>query len=249
MHIIYEIIQKKRIQRSIKIFFFMTAIILISYINNAIAKQFTYLGVDFGSERVCFQPSFGQDLFNNQSIPQYNIFVGHSFTSLLGFELGYTKSVTKRTNVFVPAMTSQFGLRFFTGVASNVYDAFRSMQGININYVPHLPITKDLKLIFIIGANYSRIKACLNLTQFDGTDATSMQQENFNVVFSSAEFAPRFGLRLQYTVRSLGVRVGYVWEQTAKFALQTTRAINQAQTLTAKLKNSSAFSVGVFYKF
>lgn len=227
----------------------MTAIILVGWHANVFAKDFSYIGVDYSYICTKLQKAYGRNIFSTKYIPQYNIFAGYYFLPLLGFEFGFAQTNTNRGTVFVPAMTSAFGVNVFTAIASNMYDTTQKSKEVNLNFVPRIKLFSNVNLIPVLGVAYVRVKNDMTLTQFDGAAATSSQKANYVLQFAGSKYVPRLGLRLQFMLYSLGLRFSYLWEQTSGIQMQAIRGIKPNQLLIAKMQNSATLAVGVFYKF
>ena len=219
-------------------------------VTNAKANNYTYFGMDLLYSYSNFKQDYGKEIFNNDNERQYNGFIGHYFSNLLGFEAGYAKNVTKHSLSVVPAGTSEFGIPDFTAIASNVYDTTQSAYQYNFNYVPKLQLTQNLSIIGVFGVAYIKTKDYLNLTMFDNSEATYDEQNNYDITFNANKAIPRCGFRLQYMLAKwLGLRASYIWEKTELLQPTATRNINPTQTLQAKFNNSSVVGIGVFVKF
>lgn len=212
--------------------------------------NYSYIGTDFLYSYGTFENGYGRDVFNNADVKQYNVFVGHYFSRLFGFEVGYAKNINNNSMSTIAADSNEFGVPNFTAMSSNVYDTTQSVYAYNLNYVPQWQITQNISLIAVFGFSYMKSSNTLNLVLFDDAPATPAEQNDYNVNFSTKEFIPRLGLRLQYLVTNmLGIRASYIWENTDSLTLTTTRNINPNQTLQAKITNMSALGIGAFLKF
>lgn len=227
----------------------MAVIILVGWHENLLAKEFSYLGLDYSYTSTKFQQTYGRNIFSSKQIPQYNIFLGYYFFPLLGFEFGVAQTNTYRGTVFVPAMTDAFGVNVFTAIASNMYGTSQKLNELNLNYVPSVKLFSRINIIPVLGFAYIRTKANLALTEFDGASATNSQKTNYALQFAGSRYVPRLGVRLQFMLYNIGLRFSYIWEQTTAIQMQATRGIRPNQILTAKMQNSSVLGVGILYKF
>lgn len=209
-----------------------------------------YIGADLLYAYTDFKDDYGRNMFNTDNERQYNGFIGYYFSNLFGFEIGYEKNLTKHSSTVVPAGTSEFGIDDFTAIASNVYDTTQSAYQYNFNYVPKIQVTPSISLIAVIGLSHIKAKDDMNLTKFDGNDASQAEQDNYDVNFSATKTIPRFGFRIQYMItRVLGLRASYIWENTELLTLKAIRNINRNQMLEAKLSNSSSVGLGLLLTF
>lgn len=211
--------------------------------------NYMYVGADVLHNQNKFKTDYGLNIFSDDGSTLFNIYLGHYFASLLGFECGYEQIVTRHSVAYVSPGTSQFGIPVFTSLSSNVYKTKKSLQGFNFNYVPQFKISKSISIIAVLGLSYLETTDQMDLVLFDGAAATTAEQANYKLRFVEQKIIPRLGLRLQYIFsKYFGIRVSYVWENTALLQPTAVRQINPNQTLQAKLTNSSAFGLGVFIK-
>jgi len=226
-----------------------TSIYLLLFFSGSIFgnTQFSYIGADILYSRVNFKNGYGGTIFVREGATQLNFFVGYVFNKFIGFECGYEQDTNKSNTVSVAPMRNELGIKNFTALVSNEYNAKSKMYGINLNFVPQLQLSNALSLVPVIGLVYMRTHDTLDLQLFDGDPATSLEQNNYSVSFKESKIIPRFGLRLQYMInRLLGIRASYIWEKTDLIQPQTTRGINPTQTLQAKLNNTSSVGLGIF---
>jgi hypothetical protein len=213
-------------------------------------RDLGYLGIDILSSTTKFKSGYGAELFNQKSAAQFNLFVGHYFSKLLGFEIGYQQDTTRKSTSTVNAGSSEFNVPNFSGIATQVYATKKSLRGVNLSYVPAYNFSEPLSIIGVLGLTLMRVSAEMNLSLFDGTPPTPTEQNNYYVRFKKTKLVPRVGLRLQYLLSSkFGVRASYLWENTAALKPTAVRNISPAQTLQAKVKDSSSVGIGAFVKF
>lgn len=227
---------------------FMLGLLLCSPV--AWSNAGIYIGADILYAYSDFKEDYGRDIFNSNNERQYNGFVGYYFSNLFGFEVGYEKNITKHSMTIVPPGSTEFGVKNFTAIASNVYDTTQSAYQYNFNYVPQIQITSSISVIGVIGLSYVKAQDNMNLTKFDDATASTAEQNNYDLTFNATKAIPRFGFRVQYMLtRMLGLRASYIWENTDALTLKAIRNINPNQTLEAKLSNSSSVGLGLLLKF
>ena len=207
-----------------------------------------YVGLDAVYNYTNLQTDYGKDFFKHTTW-QYNIFLGHYVTALLGVECGYIPTKSVHSNVFVPAGTNQFGQTNFTGIASNYFASKKSLAEVNISLVPQIRLYKSLSLLPVIGLSVIKSTETLHLLAFDGAPATIQDQDDYNVYFSTTKVVPRLGVRLQYWIfAQVGVRVSCTWEQTSRLQPVAYRNVDPTQQLVAKLGNSVTVGIGAIVK-
>lgn len=223
---------------------------IVSYCVSCNVAAANYLGIDVAAQRMNLQQGYGKDLFRQQPVAQFNVFVMRYFSSYLGFEVGYEQALTSSYSTFVPAATSQFGISNFTGIASSVYAGKKSTRGVNVLYVPEFRFGKALSIVPALGAVYVRAKANLNLLEFDGDAATPLEQSEYVLNFAANKIVPKCAVRLVLRLHAnVMLRLFYQWEQTSLISMHATRAVFPELTLTAKLADASAYGAGLMYRF
>lgn len=225
-------------------------ILLVVLPNIVFAKeQFSKIGLIMANNFCHMQQNFGGEIFTHKPTQQISIFIGHSFSPLLDFELGFTHSLDKMYSVYVPAATKQFGIPNFTTIASSVYNTKKTYHGYNLLYVPQIKLSNYFNIAPMMGILYLHLSADLFLVEFDEAPATIQEQTEYNIHFASSKLIYQLGIRLQYTPhKNFAIFFNYLWNETNKFAPASTRRIFPNQTLLLELQNSSSIGVGILYK-
>ncbi len=209
--------------------------------------QFSYIGADILYSHERFKTGYGETIFSSDSAKQLNFFVGHVFNKFIGIEFGYEQNIDTINTVTIAPMTSEFGVKNFTALVSNQYGSKASVYGFNFNFVPQLRISNSVAIIPVVGVSTIRSKNSLDLQLFDGSPATALEQDSYNISFVESKIVPRLGFRLQYAInRFFGIRASYIWEKTSLIQPTTTRNINPNQILQMKLSNMSSVGLGAF---
>lgn len=220
------------------------------FVSCAFASSNKYIGADFLFNTCNFKSQYGQDIFSQRTVPQVSVNFTYYLTSILGFEVGYTRTLGQNISITIPAAYDQFGITNFTTLASNGYTTYKSQYDYYIAWTPKFNLILGASVVPTIGVSYFNLNARMNLTAFDDGPVTSAMQDNYYISFSERKLMPRIGIKLQYvTVFNLSLRWQAIWNNTSSLKPTTTRNINAAQILQAKLQNSLSTGLGIFYVF
>ena len=208
-----------------------------------------YFGLDLIKGKNGYKNGFGEQLLSDYWTSGVNFFVGHYFSKWLGFEIGSQSflSQSKVAEAQYPAM--EFGVNEFSGMTDEIYLSKTSMKGLNLNLAPKFTLNKNISLVPFVGVAYVRTKIAVNILSTDGQPAAELDKIISDFNCAKSKFIPRIGVRAEYLLtKNCGCRISYIWENTSAIKLSVVRDNKVIKdTVTAKLKNTSTYSIGVFY--
>lgn len=228
----------------------ISLIFIVIFTSSVFAKsQVTYLGLDLISGKNGYKNKFGAELLNDTCTSGINIFVGHYFSKWLGLEIGSQHFLTKFKEAEALFDTVQFGIDRFSGFSDDRYNSKISMHGVNINLAPKFILNQYVSMVPFVGVAYIRTKIAVDIVSRDGELATTGDKTMLNFNCAKSKIIPRIGIRGEYLfTNNFGFRISYVWENTSAIKLTTVReTIVPRRTVIAKLKNTSTYSIGIFY--
>ncbi len=211
--------------------------------------QKSYFGLDFIYGINGYKNRFGGELLNDNWASGANAFVGHFISKWLIFEMGYQQFSTKYKETEVLLGDDQFGIDDFSGISDDEYNTKTTMRNININWVPSFNINQKFSIAPIVGVAYVKSRISLDVLTRDGEVATEGDKNILNFNCAKSKIIPRIGIRAEYLVtKKFGARMSYIWEYTSAIKLSTIREnISPPIPVIAKLKNTSIYSIGIFY--
>tara|TARA_R110002110_G_scaffold33533_1_gene114736 strand:- start:57175 stop:57867 length:693 start_codon:yes stop_codon:yes gene_type:complete len=216
-----------------------------------------YIGVDLQARHLPMEDKYGDKHFQDDYLAP-NLFIGTSLTDVFSIEGSRLKSNKKHKDPFYNPNEPVLG--FDTTLSLNTIDqalyhvAKSQVDGWFLHLIGEYPVWENTTAFLGLGASF--LKMHFSSRQFS-SDPIQDETMPFPVEWNTnhkAVFRASLGLKHMF-MKCFGMRAQVAWENTSKLSAKTLAdpilppPNIPAHYYEAKLKNSTFFSLGVFYQF